>query len=64
MQLNTIQQEVLNTNLKHALELVESLYKQSKCNGRKYIQLAKRPAQLKHLSILLNDIKGVIQIAT
>jgi hypothetical protein len=63
MQLNTIQNEVLNTNLKPAKELAESLYKQSKCNGRKHIPLAKRQAQLKHLSILLDDMNGALQEA-
>jgi hypothetical protein len=60
MQLNTIQNEVLNTNLKPAKELAESLYNQSICKGRKHITLAKRQAQLKHLSILLDDINGAI----
>jgi hypothetical protein len=60
MNLTTIQTEVLNTNLKPAKELAESLYKQSICKGRKHIPLAKRQAQLKHLSILLDDINGAI----
>jgi hypothetical protein len=60
MQLSTIQTEVLSTNLKPAKELAEILYKQSICKGRKHIPLAKRQVQLKHLSILLDDINGAI----
>jgi hypothetical protein len=60
MNLTTIQTEVLNTNLKPAKELAEALYKQSICKGRKHIPLAKRQAQIKHLSILLDDINGAI----
>jgi hypothetical protein len=63
MQLSTIQQEVLNNNLTPAAELAESLYAQSICKGRKHIPLERRQAQLKHLSILLDDINGVMKVS-